>query len=124
MARADACVSPVAPQLSEAVLACGAPHAKRAGREEFIAETEALLPNIAGLRRFGAASLDLAYVAAGRFDAFWERGLAPWDMAAGIVLVRESGGLVSDLTNRQRMFETGDIVMSAMRQCMPPCSLI
>jgi len=62
------------------------------------------------LRRFGAASLDLAFVAAGRFDAFWERGLAAWDMAAGIVLVREAGGLVSDLTNRQKMLETGDVI--------------
>lgn len=97
-------------KLSEAVLACGAPHGERAGRDEFMAETEALLPNIAGLRRFGAASLDLAYVAAGRFDAFWERGLAPWDMAAGIVLVREAGGLVSDTTNRQKMLESGNIV--------------
>ena len=97
-------------RLSEAVLACGAPHGERKGRAEFITETEKLLPNIAGLRRFGAASLDLAFVAAGRFDAFWERGLAAWDMAAGIVLVREAGGLVSDLTNRQKMLETGDVI--------------
>lgn len=97
-------------RLSEAVLACGAPHGERKGRAEFITETVKLLPNIAGLRRFGAASLDLAFVAAGRFDAFWERGLAAWDMAAGIVLVREAGGLVSDLTNRQKMLETGDVI--------------
>lgn len=97
-------------RLSEAVLACGAPHGERKGRAEFITETEKLLPNISGLRRFGAASLDLAFVAAGRFDAFWERGLAAWDMAAGIVLVREAGGLVSDLTNRQKMLETGDVI--------------
>ena len=97
-------------RLSEAVLACGAPHGERKGRAEFITETEKLLPNIAGLRRFGAASLDLAFVAAGRFDAFWERGLAAWDMAAGIVLVREAGGLVSDLSNRQKMLETGDVI--------------
>ncbi len=97
-------------RLSEAVLACGAPHGERKGRAEFLTETEKLLPNIAGLRRFGAASLDLAFVAAGRFDAFWERGLAAWDMAAGIVLVREAGGLVSDLTNRQKMLETGDVI--------------
>lgn len=97
-------------RLSEAVLACGAPHGERKGSAEFITETQKLLPNIAGLRRFGAASLDLAFVAAGRFDAFWERGLAAWDMAAGIVLVREAGGLVSDLTNRQKMLETGDVI--------------
>lgn len=97
-------------RLADAVLACGAPHGNRAGRPEFLTEAETLLPNIAGLRRFGAASLDLAYVAAGRFDGFWERGLAPWDMAAGIVLMREAGGLVSDDTNRQRMFDSGNIV--------------
>ena len=97
-------------KLSEAVLACGAPHGKRAGRDEFMTEMNTLLPQIAGLRRFGAAALDLAYVAAGRFDGFFERGLAPWDMAAGIVLMREAGGLVSDVTNRQKMLESGDIV--------------
>lgn len=97
-------------KLSEAVLACGAPHGKRAGRDEFMTEMDTLLPQIAGLRRFGAAALDLAYVAAGRFDGFFERGLAPWDMAAGIVLMREAGGLVSDVTNRQKMLESGNIV--------------
>ena len=97
-------------KLADAILASGAPHGERAGRDEFIDEMQSLLPNIAGLRRFGAAALDLAYVAAGRFDGFWERGLAPWDMAAGIVLVRESGGLVSDLTNRQKMLDDGNII--------------
>ena len=53
---------------------------------------------VAGVRRFGAAALDLAWVAAGRFDAFWERGLSSWDVAAGIVILREAGGLVTDLT--------------------------
>ena len=98
--------------LADAVLACGAPHAERAGRTEFMQETETLLPRIAGLRRFGAASLDLAYVAAGRFDGFWERGLAAWDMAAGIVLVREAGGLVSDMKNRNKALETGNILVA------------
>ena len=97
-------------KLADAVLACGAPHGERAGRPEFIGEVESLLPDIAGLRRFGAASLDLAYVAAGRFDGYWERGLNAWDMAAGIVLVREAGGLVSDEKNRNKSLETGTIV--------------
>ena len=97
-------------ELADAVLACGAPHGQRAGRDEFLAEMETLLPKVAGIRRFGAASLDLAFVAAGRVDGFWERGLSPWDMAAGIVLVRESGGLVSDETNRQRFLESGTVV--------------
>ena len=67
-------------------------------------------PVIGGLRRFGAACLDLAYVAAGRFDAFWERGLMPWDMAAGLLLVREAGGIVSDLDGRDRMLATGHVL--------------
>ena len=97
-------------RLSEAVFACGAPHGERAGRTEFIAEMETLLPKVAGIRRFGAAALDLAFVAAGRVDGFWERGLAPWDVAAGIVICREAGGLISDLQNGSKIFETGNIV--------------
>lgn len=97
-------------ELADAVLACGIPHGVREGRDAFLDESATLLPNIAGLRRFGAASLDLAYVAAGRVDGFWERGLAPWDIAAGAVLVREAGGLVSDLSNRNKFLETGSIV--------------
>ena len=97
-------------RLSEAVLACGAPQGERAGRAEFITEMETLLPKVAGIRRFGAAALDLAFVAAGRVDGFWERGLAPWDVAAGIVICREAGGLVSDLKNGSKIFETGNIV--------------
>ena len=63
-----------------------------------------------GVRRLGAASLDLAYVAAGRFDGFWERGLSPWDVAAGILLVREAGGLVSDLDGGNRALDAGHIL--------------
>ena len=65
---------------------------------------------MAGLRNFGSAALDLAYVAAGRFDGYVEFGLEAWDYAAGIVLVREAGGLVSDETNRQKMLENGNMV--------------
>ena len=65
---------------------------------------------VAGIRRPGAAALDLAYVAAGRFDGFWEHGLHPWDMAAGILLIREAGGFVSDLDGGQKMFEKSNIV--------------
>ena len=64
----------------------------------------------AGVRRFGSAALDLAYVAAGRYDGFWERGLNSWDIAAGILLVREAGGFVSDFASRDRALESGDIV--------------
>ncbi len=65
---------------------------------------------VAGLRRFGAAALDLAWVAAGRLDAYWERNIKPWDMAAGIVLVREAGGYVSDCDGGDDMFAKGHIV--------------
>ena len=80
-----------------AVLATGIPFGDRPGKNEILAALIPVMTRTAGLRRFGAASLDLAYVAAGRFDAFWEFGLAPWDVAAGILLVREAGGFVSEL---------------------------
>ena len=65
---------------------------------------------VAGLRRFGAAALDLALVAAGRLDGYWERGLSPWDMAAGIILVREAGGFVTDLDGGDAHVRQGHIV--------------
>ena len=97
-------------KLSEAVIACGLPHLGRGDFETASREMAALQPHVAGLRRFGAASLDLAWVAAGRFDGYWERNLAAWDMAAGIVLVREAGGFVSDFEGRDAIFETGNII--------------
>ncbi|CAA0102237.1 Inositol-1-monophosphatase [Halioglobus japonicus] len=71
---------------------------------------EQLASQCAGIRRAGAASLDLAYVAAGRLDAFWEIGLAQWDIAAGVLLIREAGGLVSDIDASDRYMESGNIV--------------
>jgi myo-inositol-1(or 4)-monophosphatase len=64
----------------------------------------------AGIRRFGSASLDLAYVAAGRFDGFWERSLQAWDIAAGIVLLREAGGMISDLRGGAEMLTQGTVL--------------
>ena len=87
-------------ELSEAVVACALPHPSRGDVLLTRNEHAAVQQKVAGLRRFGAAALDLAWVAAGRLDAFWERGLSPWDMAAGIALVREAGGFVSDLDGR------------------------
>ena len=66
---------------------------------------------VAGLRRFGAAALDLAYVAAGRLDAYWEQNVSPWDMAAGIVLVREAGGYATDIDGGDAMFDKRNIVV-------------
>jgi myo-inositol-1(or 4)-monophosphatase len=71
---------------------------------------EVLASQCAGIRRAGAASLDLAYVAAGRLDAFWEIGLAEWDIAAGVLLVREAGGLVSDIDASDNYLQSGNIV--------------
>jgi len=62
-----------------------------------------------GVRRMGACALDLAYVAAGRFDGFWERGVSPWDIAAGIVLIREAGGFVTDCDGHDNMLLTGTV---------------
>jgi myo-inositol-1(or 4)-monophosphatase len=84
----------------------------------------AVLPATSGVRRFGAAALDLAYVAAGRLDGFWEFGLSPWDIAAGMLLVREAGGFVTDLAGGQNMMETGDILAANDRLHLPLAALI
>ena len=97
-------------RLADAVVACALPHPSRGDLERSRKEHIAAQGKVAGLRRFGAASLDLAWVAAGRFDAYWERGLSPWDMAAGVILVREAGGYVTDLEGGEDMLASGDIL--------------
>ena len=97
-------------QLSDAVIACGLPHRGRGDHVLDGKETAAVQKQVAGMRRFGAAALDLAWVAAGRLDGYWERDLSPWDMAAGIILVREAGGFVSDLDGKDEMMTKGHIV--------------
>ncbi|MBS7540202.1 inositol monophosphatase family protein [Ancylobacter lacus] len=96
--------------LSDSVVCCGMPHMGRGNLGGFAKEYAAIAPKVAGLRRTGSAALDLAWVAAGRFDAFWERNLSAWDIAAGIILVREAGGYVSDLDGGEKMLDKGDIV--------------
>ncbi|WP_292959577.1 inositol monophosphatase family protein [Novosphingobium sp. UBA1939] len=86
--------------LDEALIATGVPFAGRGDMGEWTRIYHELGPRVAGIRRFGAASLDLAWVAAGRFDGFWESSLQPWDSAAGCLLVREAGGFVSDYKGR------------------------
>jgi len=85
-------------ELKDAVFATGIPFAAVAPQRRlaFARTLGALMPQTAGIRRFGAAALDLAWVAAGRYDGFWELGLQPWDMAAGMLLVREAGGFATD----------------------------
>lgn len=97
-------------KLEEAVVTTGIPHRGRPGREPFMKELVAVMDNCAGVRRFGSASLDLAYVAAGRCDGYWERGLKPWDIAAGVVLVREAGGYVTDMDGKPDVLATCDVV--------------
>jgi len=99
-------------QLGHALVATGFPFLGDEDKDfaRMGAELAAAMPATTGIRRMGAASLDLAYVAAGRYDAFWERGLAPWDVAAGIVIVREAHGVVSDLAGGPDMLDGGTIL--------------
>jgi myo-inositol-1(or 4)-monophosphatase len=87
-------------QLSEALIATGIPYHGHGDFDEWSKILDAVGPQVAGIRRFGSAALDLAWVAAGRYDGFWESDLAPWDTAAGCMLVREAGGFVSDYRGR------------------------
>ncbi len=97
-------------QLSDSVVCCGVPHLGRGNHGKFLVELRHVMGETAGMRRMGAAALDLAYVAAGRFDGFWEAELSPWDIAAGIVLIREAGGFVSDMGGANSMFESRSVV--------------
>jgi myo-inositol-1(or 4)-monophosphatase len=82
--------------MADAVVACGLPHIGKGDHGLFLRETAAVMGHVGGMRRWGAAALDLAYVACGRLDAYWERGLNSWDIAAGILMIREAGGFISD----------------------------
>jgi len=97
-------------RLADAVIGCGLPHLGRGDLELGLRELAAVQDKVAGLRRFGSAALDLAYVAAGRLDGYWERNLSPWDMAAGLLLVREAGGFVTDIDGDDAMFAKHHIV--------------
>jgi myo-inositol-1(or 4)-monophosphatase len=97
-------------RLSEAVIACGLPHLGRGDLAQFRQEFAAVQEKVAGLRRFGAATLDLAWVAAWRLDAYWERNLSAWDIAAGLILVREAGGFASDLDGGEDVFDKREII--------------
>jgi myo-inositol-1(or 4)-monophosphatase len=97
-------------KLSDAVIGCGLPHLGRGHHGNFLVELRNVMGEAAGVRRFGSASLDLCYLAAGRMDGFWETGLSAWDIAAGILMIREAGGFVSDMDGSQAMLETGSLV--------------
>ena len=97
-------------RLADAVIACGLPPRSRGDHGLNHREVTAAQEEVAALRRFGAAALDLAWVAAGRLDAFWERDLSPWDMAAGMVIVREAGGYVSDMDGGDAIFAKKQVI--------------
>ena len=100
-------------KLNRALLASACRHSGRSGGADFVPwlrSYQALLPRIGDVRRSGSAALDLAYVAAGRLDGYWQPGLQAWDTAAGVVLVREAGGLVADFGGEQNFLESGRII--------------
>ncbi len=100
-------------QMIECVFATGVPFGGRKYLPATLQDLARLMPQCAGVRRWGAASLDLAYVAAGRYDGYWERGLHPWDIAAGVLLVREAGGLVAPIIEDLDLLESGQLVAGA-----------
>jgi myo-inositol-1(or 4)-monophosphatase len=97
-------------KLADSVVACGLPHIGRGDFKLSLAELGEIQPKVAGLRRFGAAALDMAFVAAGRLDGYWERNLQAWDMAAGQIIVREAGGIVSGVEGDDDPLKTGDVI--------------
>ncbi|WP_138379607.1 inositol monophosphatase family protein [Luteithermobacter gelatinilyticus] len=97
-------------KLPESLLATGIPFLGRPNHAFFLNSLETIMPEVSGIRRFGSAALDLAYVAAGRFDGFWETDLKPWDIAAGILLVREAGGQVTTFDGKADVLDTGQIM--------------
>ncbi|MFA6268106.1 MAG: inositol monophosphatase family protein [Pseudolabrys sp.] len=103
--------------LQDAVFACGLAHLGHGDHAINQREFGAMQGRVAGLRRLGASALDLAWVAAGRFDGYWERSLKAWDIAAGIILVREAGGFVTDPDGGEEMLARGEIVAGNETMC-------
>lgn len=101
--------------LEDAILATGFPFRGDADLDAYLATLKALVPGTAGVRRIGSAALDLAYVAAGRFHGYWEFGLRPWDIAAGIVIAKEAGAIVQDLDGSGDPLDSGNIIAATPR---------
>lgn len=97
-------------RMIESIFATGLPFGGRSDLPDTLKDLARLLPATAGVRRWGAASLDMAYVAAGRYDGFWERSLKEWDMAAGIIIAKEAGGFVQPLNPKGNILEDGDVI--------------
>ena len=97
-------------RFADALIGTGFPYTNMSNLETYLAMFRSVVSQVSGIRRAGSAALDLAYVAAGRLDGFWELGLSPWDIAAGAVIVQEAGGLVSDLNGEADFLKSGRIV--------------
>ena len=97
-------------RLADAVFATGVPSAGRGDLPATLRDLARLMPACAGVRQWGAAALDLAYVAAGRYEGFWERRLQAWDVAAGLIVLREAGGLAEAIVPGERILEAGEVV--------------
>ena len=98
-------------RLIECIFATGLPFGGRSDLPETLQDLARILPSCAGVRRFGSAALDLAYVAAGRYDGYWERSLNAWDIAAGLLIVKEAGGMVEPVEG-ETILDSGSIVAS------------
>ena len=105
-------------KLEDALIATGVPFKGKPGHAQFLKELHQIAPRVAGVRRFGSAALDLAWVAAGRYDGFWERDLKPWDVAAGVLLVTEAGGKVTAVDGAA--LDLHDPTLCAANQAMHP----
>jgi len=110
-------------KMIEAIFATGLPFAGRSDLPETLQDLARLLPVCAGVRRWGSAALDLAYVAAGRYDGFWERRLHAWDLAAGLIIVREAGGLVDGVEKGADILDTGEVI-AANQQLFDPLAKV
>jgi myo-inositol-1(or 4)-monophosphatase len=97
-------------RMNDALIGCGIPHlGKPRSHPRFLKEIETVMGQVSNVRRLGAAALDMCYVAAGRYDGYWERGIKSWDIAAGLVLIKEAGGFVTDCDGGQDMLAKGTV---------------
>lgn len=97
-------------KLTDCVIATGVPHLGHGHHGKYLVQLRNIMGEVSGIRRSGSAALDLAYVAAGRYDGFWEEGLHAWDVAAGMIMIREAGGFSSDIKGGQNQLEGGSLV--------------
>ena len=111
-------------RMDQSLLATGIPWKGRGGHDQYSEELAVIMPRVAGIRRFGSAALDMAYVAAGRYECYWENSLEAWDLAAGLVLVREAGGIVSEIDGGDQILKTGSILAANSSMHAPMAKLL